>query len=64
MPLYSYQAVTTAGIRKDGTLEASSEMQVVDSLQAQGLIPVNITLSKTAISATAKPNKSGGFFKR
>lgn len=63
MPLYSYQAITAAGVSKDGTLEASSEMQVVDSLQAQGLIPVKITLGKVAAHPAAKANKASGLFK-
>lgn len=64
MPLYSYQAITAAGVSKDGTLEAGSEMQVVDSLQAQGLIPLKITLGKAVVESAVQARKAGGLFKR
>ena len=63
MPTYSYKAITPAGVSKDGVLDAASEALVVESLHAQGLIPVKIMVGK-AIGADrlASGKKSHGLF--
>lgn len=57
MPTFSYKAITPMGAPKEGVLEAASEAQVLESLHAQGLIPVKIQAGRagnTATEATAK----------
>ena len=57
MPTFSYKAITPTGAAKEGVLEAASEAQVLESLHAQGLIPVKIQAGRagnTATEATAK----------
>lgn len=51
MPTYSYKAITPTGAPKDGVLEAASEAQVLESLHAQGLIPVKIQAGRVATHA-------------
>ena len=48
MPTYSYKAITPPGVAKEGTLEAASEAQAVENLNAQGLIPIKISAGKAA----------------
>ena len=59
MPAYSFKAITPAGVSKTGTLEAANEAFVVESLHAQGLIPLKIQSLKASDGAstttTAKP---------
>lgn len=64
MPTYSYKAVTPAGLSKEGILEAAGENQVVESLHAQGLIPVKIQVGKAigAGSNTSSSKQSSGLF--
>ncbi|MGB1009420.1 MAG: type II secretion system F family protein [Thiolinea sp.] len=42
MALYSYQAITSDGAPQDGSMEAAGEAQVIESLNAQGLIPLKV----------------------
>ncbi|HPQ94514.1 MAG: type II secretion system F family protein [Thiothrix sp.] len=46
MALFEYTAVTPAGERRQGTLEAAAEHQALENLYAQGLIPVKVALAK------------------
>ena len=48
MPEFSYIAMERTGIRKQGSLTASSEREAMALLDSRGLFPVNITLSKSA----------------
>lgn len=60
MPTFSYKAITPTGAAKEGVLEAASEAQVLESLHAQGLIPVKIQagrIGNTATEATAKKSR-------
>lgn len=60
MPTFSYKAITPTGAAKEGVLEAASEAQVLESLHAQGLIPVKIQAGRagnTATEATAKKTR-------
>ena len=62
MPTYSYKAITPAGIAKEGTLEAANEATVVESLHAQGLIPVKIHAGKANAVQQGTAKKSRGLF--
>ncbi|MEZ5450210.1 MAG: type II secretion system F family protein [Thiolinea sp.] len=63
MALFEYKAVTPAGAGKDGSMEAVSEVQVIESLHAQGLIPVKVTAARgVASSAADKPKARVGLF--
>ncbi len=43
MTLYSYKAVNAEGIAQDGVIDAGSEAQVIERLNAQGLIPLQVS---------------------
>lgn len=65
MPTYSYKAITPQGVAKEGTLEAASEAQAAENLNAQGLIPIKISAGKTAAAGNnpaAASKKSQGLF--
>ena len=65
MPTYSYKAITPQGVAKEGTLEAASEAQAAENLNAQGLIPIKISAGKNAATgnnpATASKKPQGLF---
>ena len=42
MPDYTYEAITTAGLRSQGTLSANNERDAAAQLDAKGLFPVRI----------------------
>jgi MSHA biogenesis protein MshG len=46
MPLFEYRARHASGASVEGKLEAASEAAIAERLQAQGLIPVQITEAK------------------
>lgn len=63
MPTFSYTAITASGVTQEGALEAASEAQVVESLHAQGLIPVRILAGQKAAGTHAKAaQKSSSLF--
>lgn len=64
MAAYSYKAITPGGAAKEGMMEAASEALVVESLHAQGLIPVKIQAGKSAAGGgkSTAAKKSGGLF--
>ncbi len=52
MPQYSYKAVKLSGEAVDGSIDAASEAQAIEQLQAQGLIPVKVVAAKGAKGPT------------
>lgn len=62
MPTFSYSAITAAGVSQNGSMDASNEAQVVESLHAQGLIPVKIQQGAAAASNKPAAKKSAGLF--
>ena len=65
MALYSYQAVGPDGAAQDGSMEAASEAQVIESLNAQGLIPLQVFTGAGATAGTAavgKKTRRSGLF--
>ncbi len=46
MPEFNYEAMASTGIRSQGTLQASSEREVMAMLDARGLFPVRIAPTK------------------
>ena len=58
MTLYNYQAVSADGMAQDGTMEAGSEAQVIESLNAQGLIPLQVFIGAGASSNNAEVSGS------
>ena len=46
MPEFSFEAMTSAGSRNNGTLTATSEREVMTMLDARGLFPLRIELAK------------------
>lgn len=46
MPHYNYKAVKFSGEAVESTIEAASETQAIEQLQAQGLIPVKVMAAK------------------
>ncbi|MEB4591159.1 type II secretion system F family protein [Candidatus Thiothrix sp. Deng01] len=64
MAAYSYKAITPGGVAKEGVMEAASEALVVESLHAQGLIPVKIQAGKSAVGGGkgSAAKKSVGLF--
>lgn len=64
MALYNYQAVSADGMAQDGAMDAGSEAQVIESLNAQGLIPLQVFIgagSSTESSSVNKTRRSGLF---
>lgn len=61
MAWFEYKAVTPAGATRDGTLEAAAETQAAEALQAQGLIPIQITPTKAGGSVATVPKKQHSF---
>ena len=63
MALYSYQAITPDGAPQDGAMDASSEAQVIESLNGQGLIPLKVFIGggSQAASTSKKTPKSSLF---
>jgi general secretion pathway protein F len=49
MPDYSYEALAGTGQRTNGTLAANNEREVVSILDAKGLFPIRIEMSKQAV---------------
>jgi general secretion pathway protein F/type IV pilus assembly protein PilC len=47
VPDFTYEALTTAGIRSQGALTAASEREAMSMLDARGLFPVRIAVAKT-----------------
>lgn len=62
MPTYSYKAITPAGVAKEGMLEAGSEMQAVESLHTQGLIPIKVQLAKVSAATSTAKNAQTSWF--
>lgn len=56
MATYSFKAITPTGAAKEGSLEAASEAQVLESLHAQGLIPIKIQQGR--VSAASNDNQA------
>ena len=48
MPEFIYEAMANSGQRSQGTLTAGSEREVMSMLDARGLFPVKITLTRAA----------------
>ena len=48
MPEFTYEAMANTGVRSNGTLTANSEREVMAMLDARGMFPVRIALSKAA----------------
>lgn len=60
MPQYNYKAVKFSGEAVENTIEAASEAQAIEQLQAQGLIPVKVIAAKgTKTSANSVLKLSG-----
>ena len=61
MTLFSYKAVNAEGTVQEGTKEAKNEAAVLAFLQADGLIPINVSQSglKSAYLFSFKKNKDG-----
>ncbi len=60
MATYSFKAITPTGAAKEGVLEAASEAQVLESLHAQGLIPIKIQQGRVSVASNdnqAKPKR-------
>jgi general secretion pathway protein F len=51
MPDFKYEALASTGIRNQGMLTANSKHEVMSMLDARGLFPVSIELTKEAASA-------------
>jgi general secretion pathway protein F/type IV pilus assembly protein PilC len=47
VPDFTYEALTTAGVRSQGALTATSEREAMSMLDARGLFPVRIAVAKT-----------------
>lgn len=52
MPDFTFEAMTSAGSRNNGTLTATSEREVMTMLDARGLFPLRIELAKKASATT------------
>src|SRR4051812_35682254 len=48
VPEFIYEAMANSGQRSQGTLTAGSEREVMSMLDARGLFPVKITLTRAA----------------
>ncbi len=57
MALFEYKAITSAGVPQHGTLEASSQQQVIEQLNRQGLMPVKVAPAKAGASAEGTEQK-------
>ena len=60
MPQYSYKAVKLSGEAVESNIEAASEAQAIEQLQAQGLIPVKVVAAKGAKAQESKSLKLSG----
>ncbi|SKA69730.1 general secretion pathway protein F [Thiothrix eikelboomii] len=52
MPVFEYQALSAAGTSQSGTMEASSEAQVLERIHTQGLLPLQVKLAGVASVST------------
>ena len=55
MASYQYQALDSAGRTKHGVLQADTERQVADQLQAKGLVPLLLERHSQPVSPAQKP---------
>ena len=62
MAVFTYQAVTTEGETKSGTIAASSEQEAVAKVQLMGLMVMNI--ASGAAAAESKPSRFSGLRSR
>src|SRR4051812_35348729 len=60
MPEFNYEAMASTGVRSQGTLTANSEREVMAMLDARGMYPIRILVSKTATAG----GKSGKRIKK
>jgi general secretion pathway protein F len=58
MPDYIYEAMARSGSKAAGTIAANSEREAAMALDAKGLFPLSIALSRTQVTGPT----SGGFF--
>ncbi len=61
MALFSYKAVNAEGSVQEGTKEAKNEAAVLAFLQAEGMVPINVSQSglKSAFLFSTQKNKDG-----
>lgn len=63
MPLFEYKALSSAGANQAGTMEATSEAQVLERIHAQGFLPLQVKLAGAASMSTELGTKKKlGFF--
>jgi general secretion pathway protein F/type IV pilus assembly protein PilC len=60
VPDFTYEAMATSGTRSQGTLTAGNEREVMAMLDARGLFPVRITLSKDSVVKGGRSKKVKG----
>lgn len=62
MPVFEYQALSAAGASESGTMEASSEAQVLERIHTQGLLPLQVKLAGAAsVNAELGAKKKSGW---
>jgi len=55
MPIYRYKAVDTSGELAIGELEAGSEVEIVERLRDQGLLPMQDDAAGAIGASAARP---------
>lgn len=63
MPVFEYQALSSAGANQSGTMEANSEAQVLERIHALGFLPLKVKLSGAAsVGADSGTKKKQAWF--